>query len=135
MEVGHKLPNTPSPQLKKHYHQLGPILPSSQSTTREAYVASVEVACIKLPPGEADELRADTSHLLKNHCPLNKTNISREEHQDIKELRDDHTRVVLTVDKCMSMVVMDKQEYTDKALSLLSDTRPTKPFIRTPPPG
>ena len=30
--------------------------------------------------------------------------------------------MVFTVDKGVAMVVMDKQDYTDKALSLLADT-------------
>ena len=30
--------------------------------------------------------------------------------------------MVLTADKGVAMVVMDKEDYTDKALSLLSDT-------------
>ena len=85
-------------------------------------MVSVEEAYTKLLPREADELMADTSHLLKNYCTQNKTNISREENQAIKELRDDHTRVVFTADKDVAMVVMDKQDYMDKAVSLLSDT-------------
>ena len=71
---------------------------------------------------EADELRADISCLLKNHCPHNKSNISKEEYKAIMELREDQTRMVLTVDKGLAMVVMDKQDYTDKAITLLTNT-------------
>ena len=39
----------------------------------------------------------------------------------MKELKEDHSQVVLTADKG-SMVVMDKEDYTDKALSSLADT-------------
>ena len=85
-------------------------------------MAVVEEACSRLPPLEADELRADTSHLLKNHCPHNKSNISKVEYKAIKELMKDQTRVVLTADKGVAMVVMDKKSYTDKALTLLTDT-------------
>ena len=74
------------------------------------------------PPMEADELRTDTSHLIMSHCPHIKSNISIEEYKAIKELREDQTRVVLTVDKGVTMVAMDKQDYVDKALTLLTDT-------------
>ena len=45
-----------------------------------------------------------------------------EEHRTRKELREDQSRVVLTVDKGVAVVVMDKQDSTDKALTLLTDT-------------
>ena len=85
-------------------------------------MAAVKEACSKLPSMEADELRADTSCLLKNHCPCNKFNISKDEHRDIEELREDQSRVILAADKGVAMVVMEKQDYTDKALILLCDT-------------
>ena len=97
-----------------------PTSPSHLSTLREAYVAATEEACSELPPMKVDELRADTSHLLRIQCPHNKTNISKEEYKAIKELREDQTREVLAVDKGVAMVVMDKQDYTNKALTLLT---------------
>ena len=89
---------------------------------KEAYGAAVEEACAKLHPSEVNELRSDCSHLLKNHHPPSKINITPAEHRAIKELMEDQARVVLTADKEVAMVVMDKQDYMDKALSLLSDT-------------
>ena len=82
-------------------------------------MAADKEACSKLPPMEAYEFSVDTSCLLKNHYPHNKSDISKEEYKAIKDLREDHTRVVLTADKGVAMVVMDKQDYTDKALTLL----------------
>ena len=52
--------------------------------SREAYVAVVEEACSRLPSMEADELRVDTSHPLKNHCPYNKSDVSKEEYKAIR---------------------------------------------------
>ena len=46
----------------------------------------------------------------------------KEEFKAIKELREDQTRIVLTVDKGVAMVIMDKQQYMDKATALLQDT-------------
>ena len=57
-----------------------------------------------------------------NHCPHRKLNLTTAEHKDIKELREDQSRVVLTADKGVVMVVMQKQDYTDKALTLLTNT-------------
>ena len=45
-----------------------------------------------------------------------------DEFKVIKELREDQSRVVLTVNKGVAMVIMDKKEYMDKAIGLLSDT-------------
>ena len=42
--------------------------------------------------------------------------------------------MVLTAEKGVAMVVMDRQDYMDKALNLLSDTN-TGPSTRTPPPS
>ena len=40
----------------------------------------------------------------------------------MKELREDHIMVVITADKGMATVVMDKQDSTEKAFTLLTDT-------------
>ena len=37
------------------------------------------------------------------------------------DLREDETRVILTADKGVALVVMDKPEYTSKAQELLED--------------
>ena len=82
------------------------------TTPKEAYIAVIKEACTKLPPGEAEELRAETSHLLRySFCPT-KPNITMEEFKAIKELREDQSRVVLTADKWVAMVIMDKKDWT-----------------------
>ena len=42
-------------------------------------------------------------------------NITREEQKALKELREDNTRVVLTADKGICLVVTDREEYIKKA--------------------
>ena len=42
--------------------------------------------------------------------------------QSHQELREDQFWVVPTVDNGVAMLVMDKEDYTDKALFLLTDT-------------
>ena len=45
---------------------------------------------------------------------------------------EDNTRMVLTVDKGVAMVVMERQDYKDKVLSLLSDTSTYKTIPKDP---
>ena len=80
----------------------------------------VEEACTRLLPREAEELRAESSQLLRNNCPP-KPNLTLEECRAIKELKDDHSQVVLTVEEGVAMVGMDKEDYADKPLSLIVD--------------
>ena len=54
--------------------------------------------------------------------PPSTLNITKEEFKAIKELREDTSRIVLTADKGVAMVIMDKQQYMDKATALLQDT-------------
>ena len=78
---------------------------------------------IPTPPREADELRSDISHLLRSQGNNNKkTNLTIEECRALTELKQDTSRVVLTADKGVAMVIMDKQDYTSKVQSLLEDT-------------
>ena len=46
-------------------------------------------------------------------------NISRREREAIEELRKDKNRIILTADKGVSMVVMDRDDYNSKAEELL----------------
>ena len=79
----------------------------------------VEEACTRLPPREAEELRAESSQLLKKNCLPPKPNLTLEELRAIKELKEDHSLVVLTADKGVTMVVVDREDYTQKSEELL----------------
>ena len=54
-------------------------------------------------------------------------NITKEEREAIKTLREDTSRVVLTADKGVALVVMDKSQYVNKCMALLDDTKVYKP--------
>ena len=54
-------------------------------------------------------------------------NISKMEREAIKTLKEDNTHVVLTADKGVAMVVMDKSSYIDKCMALLQDTNVYQP--------
>ena len=83
----------------------------------------MEQASSKLPVQEADEFRSDVSKILKqqqhhnNQCNLNPSQC-----RALPQLKQDNSRVVLTADKGVAMVIMDQEDYTNKALTLLQDT-------------
>ena len=94
-----------------------------------------ELASSKLPPQEADEFRSDINRLLKeqqqhhNNCNLNPAQC-----RALTQLKQDSTRVVLTVDKGVAMVIMDQQDYNTKAQALLQDTNTYKVLPQRPHP-
>ena len=82
------------------------------------YIASIENACMKLKQGKADELRGEIKTILKKiKTPAN--NITKEEKKALVELRKDTSKTILTADKGVSLVVMNKEDYQKKALELL----------------
>ena len=98
------------------------------------YVAAVEKVCHQLKQGEAEELRGEIKSILKNIQPP-KSNISKEEAKALRELKNDNTRMILTMNKGVSMVVMDREDYIKKSEELLSQstykTIPTDPKSST----
>ena len=86
------------------------------------YVVAVEQACSKLNKGEAYEIRVEVKKALKRAQCSSKPSpdISKQEYQTLKELKEDKSRVILTGDKGVSLVIMDKAEYKKKAVELLN---------------
>ena len=82
------------------------------------YIASNENACSQLRQGEAEDLRGEIQTILKKIQPP-KSNITREERRALKELGKDKIKIILTADKGVSLVVMDKEEYISNAHTLL----------------
>ena len=54
-------------------------------------------------------------------------NITKQEKEAIKTLREDSSQIVLTADKGVALVVMDKNQYIEKCMDLLNDTKTYKP--------
>ena len=54
-------------------------------------------------------------------------NITKEEKEAIKTLKEDNSQIVLTADKGVAMVVMEKSSYINKCLALLQDTNVYQP--------
>ena len=85
------------------------------------YITTIENVCNQLQQGKAEELRGEIQTVLKK-IQVPRHNISREERKAIEELRRDKNRIILTVDKGVSMVVMDRGDYTNKAEELLQQS-------------
>ena len=94
----------------------------------------VEQASSKLPAQEVDEFRSDVNKLLKqqqSHCN-NQCNLNPTQHRALTQLKQDNSRVVLTADKGVAMVIMNQQDYTNKAQTLLQDTNTYKVLKKDP---
>ena len=93
-------------------------------------ITEVEKVCQKLEHGVADELRGRIKTILKK-AKTPRQNITKEEHKAIGELKRDNNRLVLTADKGVALVVMDKEDYVQKARELLD--QPTYRTINNDP--
>ena len=77
------------------------------------YITAIETMCSKLKEEDAAELRGDTNAILrKEKAP--KSNLIKEEKIALAQLKKDKDRVILTVDKGVAMVVLDKEDYINK---------------------
>ena len=104
------------------------VVPRSPPITE--YVATIEQACTALKQGKGGRIkRGDEGHHQGNTTP--KYNLTREEHKALEELKKDKNRMILTADKGVSIVVIDKEEYIRKAEELLR--QPTYKPIPTDP--
>ena len=79
-----------------------------------------EVACQNINPTEAEELRADIARVLRQAKP-SKAKISKEEWKAIRELKSDKEHLILTGDKGVALVVMDRSDYTRKMKEVLDE--------------
>ena len=107
-----------------------------QTPPIEAYIMATELAAAKLPTQEAEEFRSDVNRLLKQqqqqqhqHC-----NLSPAQCRALTQLKQDNNRVILTADKGVAMVVMDLQDYNNKAQALLQDTNTYQVLPKDPTP-
>ena len=85
------------------------------------YINAIELAYQSLNNSEAEELRADIYRVLRQpHHP--KSYLSKDEQKVLKHLRADKDHIILTTDKGVELVVMDRQDHIKKARNLLEDT-------------
>ena len=82
----------------------------------------------------AEELRSDVYRVLRHPCQL-RPNLSKGEMAAIKQLKADKERIILTANKGVVLVIMERKDYIKKAKQLLQDTNnyktiPTDPTMK-----
>ena len=82
------------------------------------YITAIEAACTKLSQQDAEELRAEVNRVLRSFH--SKPNLTKAQNLALRELKRDRDHIVLTADKGVAMVIMDRQDYINKANSLLN---------------
>ena len=83
---------------------------------------ATEQACTKIEQGKQEEFRVEVKRLLKqDQNNKRQANVSKEELKALKELKLDNNRLILTVDKGVALVVIDKDDYIKKVEDLLKE--------------
>ena len=85
------------------------------------YITAKEAACTKLSQQDAEELRPDINRVLRSSHPP-KPNLTKAQNLALRELKRDRDHIVLTADKGVAMVIMDRQDYINKANHLLNQS-------------
>ena len=91
------------------------------------YIAFTKQICDKLGENtdgvDCSEYYQKTKDLLQDYKQKHAShpNITKEEREAIKTLKEDDTLIVLTADKGVAMVVMDKSSHVNKCMTLLQD--------------
>ena len=82
-------------------------------------ITTIESVCHKLKEQDAGEHRADINFLLRR-AQMPKSNLTKEQSEGLSQLKKDKDRLVLTADKGVAMVVLDREDYISKVESLLA---------------
>ena len=97
------------------------------------YVAAIEQACTRLEEGKAEEFRVKVKVAIQK-IQKPKPNITNEERMALTNLKRDPSRMVLTADKGVALVVMNSEDYKNKAEELLKENTyraiPSDPTMR-----
>ena len=119
MKWVHNLSKTPLTEVqgKVLAHGLNFVIAAKEPPGSE-YISQMERVCQQLEQEKVEELRGKIKQIFKKIQPP-KPNITKEEAKAIQELKRNKERVILTADKGVSMVVMDKEEYIQKSEELL----------------
>ena len=83
------------------------------------YITAIETVCSKLKEEDAAELRGEINGILKKG-KIPKPNLDKDERTALHQLRKDKDGIILTADKGVAMVVLDKEDYINKAKDLLN---------------
>ena len=70
--------------------------------------------------------------MVLRHAHPPKANLSKQEWKTLKQLKTDKDHIIITADKGVALVVIDRQEYIKKAKILLEDTNTYRPIPTDP---
>ena len=118
------IPSTKRPQLC-HYPQIPPQKHTSLQQNKQPtnYHPRKQM--------NSDQMSAGSSNNY-NNITINSCNLIPSQCRAHTELKQDNSRVVLTADKGVAMVIMDQQDYITKAQTLLQDTNTYKVLPKDP---
>ena len=117
--VGPNLSSKPLTQGQRSVLAKGPnFAVSPKQPPNLEYITAIEAAYTKLSQQDAEELRADITN--PKVFPSPKPNLTKAQNLALRELKRDWDCIVLTADKGFAMVIMDRQDYLNKANSLLN---------------
>ena len=86
------------------------------------YIVATEQACTKLEQGKQEEFRVEVKKLLQqDQNKRRSTNVSKEEFKALRELKKDNNMLILTADKGVALVVINKTDYIKNAEDLLKE--------------
>ena len=85
------------------------------------FISAIELVCQNLLDQDFQEFRVETNVLPRKAKAL-KSNITKEECKTLKELRGEQERIVLTADKGVAKVVLDKKDYVEKSGRFIGTT-------------
>ena len=113
------LSNTPLTPAQGSLLAKGPNFAVAPKNPNGDYISAIESVCHKLTEQDVEELRADINGLLRR-VQTPKPNLNKAEIKALAELRRDKDGIVLTADKGVAMVVLDKDKCIEKAENLLA---------------
>ena len=88
------------------------------------YITAIEAACTKLSQQDTEELSSDINRVIRSSHPPkpNLTKGPKAQNLALRELKRDRDCIVLTADKGVAMVIMDRKDYINKASHLLKQS-------------
>ena len=114
------LSSKPLTQVQKSVLAEGPnFVVSSRHPPNLEYITAIESACTKLSQQDAEEHRADINQVLRSSHPP-KPNLTKAQIIALRKIKRHRDCIVLTADKGVAMVIMDRQDHVNKANSLLN---------------
>ena len=103
----------------------------------ESIVSSVQVVLSRqrnLSESAKDNIRSRISSTVQS-ASIPDNNLTKDEQQALKQLKNDNNIVILPADKGSVTVVMDKTDYFDKMDSLVNDKQTHEELKRDPTPA